>query len=621
MSKELERKIENFINKQEKLVGVEELNKMLASSLKKESKQIPVSELNKLITESFLLTEKTFDANSFFQYFEKIIKRIKDGEEFEIEYKGKDSKDKQIKKALIDPKFIETIDSLKSDDKIKNYLADVSSIKAKYLPVIPLVGGKEFVALNQISKEPFTRKSIKVATDDDKQTTSSVGKLNSEDIKESLVVYFYNLFSQDPKHLDMILNKFQVDKNDKIKLNIPILSISDLYGNTDNLLQVVKDINSKPASSLDKQTILHSLSNAYALCEKWNPTGDQKYIIDRGTGYYNRIREKASKISGVPADKWNPSDVYIYKSTDFIDEVLSKTDEQTLISQYVEDKLNKVGINEIFSEQRDQAYGISLKESRAQHGKAGSFVGFGMKQAGLSNDDIKATRVDEKSRDIIKSVKSNTFKGTEELLNAYEQKYIDTKNQVLSLLKDEDYGIVKVIEGGTALVDKTDNSEADTVSETIQEIKKPTLQQLNFEIDKYVKKYESYKFFFSLLQNFNQIKKYSKVMEQYNNPLLALTAYAVGLSGFNPTFYKVQAKANGSPGIVTMFEGQDRLVMSNMESKIIDEDTYAGFKFEFNTQMGFDKEGAPKLYSTLLTFRFRGGPDLTVEVYKFEPEK
>jgi hypothetical protein len=137
-------------------------------------------------------------------------------------------------------------------------------------------------------------------------------------------------------------------------------------------------------------------------------------------------------------------------------------------------------------------------------------------------------------------------------------------------------------------------------------------------LDKLIKKYECYRFLEIFIRDFDKIKMMNSVLSTYKNPLLALTAYAVGLGGFNPTFYKVQAISDGSPAKITKFEGQEKLNMAANEATLEDFDNYAGFKFIFVTEMGLSEVGQPKLFQTSLNFKFKGSAQMSVEVYEFK---
>jgi len=116
------------------------------------------------------------------------------------------------------------------------------------------------------------------------------------------------------------------------------------------------------------------------------------------------------------------------------------------------------------------------------------------------------------------------------------------------------------------------------------------------------------------LQDFENLKEANDVMRKYTNPMLALTAFGVSLSGFNPTFSKVIASSDGSPASVTIFKGRDSLKISSNQAYLFDTPTKAGFNFSFLTMMG------EKQYKTTLDVRFAGGLSISIIVEEFHEE-
>ena len=118
----------------------------------------------------------------------------------------------------------------------------------------------------------------------------------------------------------------------------------------------------------------------------------------------------------------------------------------------------------------------------------------------------------------------------------------------------------------------------------------------------------------SYLDDFENLKQANEIMAKYDNPMLALTAFGVSLSGFNPTFSKVIASADGSPASVTLFKGRDSLTIASKEAFLFDTPTKAGFNFSFLTMMG------EKAYKTTLDIRFAGGLSISIIVQEFHEE-
>ena len=138
-----------------------------------------------------------------------------------------------------------------------------------------------------------------------------------------------------------------------------------------------------------------------------------------------------------------------------------------------------------------------------------------------------------------------------------------------------------------------------------------------FLYDTLIKKIECYRYLYSYISKFSKIKQMNSILATYDNPLLALTAYAVGLGGFNPTFYKVQGNITGEMASITKFEGQERLLMSSESATLVDASNYAGIKFFYVVNMGGEGQKT-KLYETQLNFRFKGGAQMSIEVYRFK---
>jgi hypothetical protein len=118
---------------------------------------------------------------------------------------------------------------------------------------------------------------------------------------------------------------------------------------------------------------------------------------------------------------------------------------------------------------------------------------------------------------------------------------------------------------------------------------------------------------------FNNFDKMSRklasknpVIANYENPLAALTAFGVSLSGFNPTFYKVVANDDGTMGHIDTFNGRDTLEMLNDSVEIIDSPSKAGYQILYKTKMG------EKLYQTTLDVRFKSKFEFTVTVEEFK---
>ena len=82
------------------------------------------------------------------------------------------------------------------------------------------------------------------------------------------------------------------------------------------------------------------------------------------------------------------------------------------------------------------------------------------------------------------------------------------------------------------------------------------------EIERVVKRYECYRIINSLLNNFERIKYTFSGLQDIENPFIAITAYAVGLANFPPTFYLVKGSDDGSPTAPVEFSGRTKISLS-----------------------------------------------------------
>ncbi|NBO22991.1 hypothetical protein EBU94_06610, partial [bacterium] len=192
---------------------------------------------------------------------------------------------------------------------------------------------------------------------------------------------------------------------------------------------------------------------------------------------------------------------------------------------------------------------------------------------------------------VLKLYKDKKIPETEQKIERYSQEYADNKRQFIDSLQA--YGVT-VKEGA---------------SKRPQKIKSPEQHLGNL-----VSKSTCFRFMSSYLNDFENLKRANEVMINYDNPMLALTAFGVSLSGFNPTFKKVIASSDGSAASVTVFKGRDSLNVASKEAFVFDTPTKAGFNFSFLTMMG------EKTYKTTLDIRFAGGVNISIIVQEFHEE-
>lgn len=479
------------------------------------------------------------------KYLDGFISKVTNGEPFTLEI-GK-------RQVVIDKSFLKVLQDLKSKDLVTRQ--EIIRKTFGKNAIIPLED-KSFIKLLDISKETFTAK------------TTKAGLIGTEtpDFKEGLVVFLYSC----PETLLNVVYNYLIGADDsppdfgnRISKIDPLLYGSKSAG-------FVKDGVTLLASGaeLDKKTkqlFLNALSAAYTIQREFG-TG---YIIDRGS-LFNKIRKTANKITKVPEDKWCPGDVYLYKKTNVstIDDIC-KTSEKLNSIVNIEDKNGKVlqvGLNSLFEADNPLVIAVSLKEEDALSGRAKDF---------LSIKNISGKEIGTESADFTKDevyLLSGKSDINDAIISQYDTVYNTAKLAYTKFVQKFGYKNNFV---------SSKYNEPDKVSATRNKIVKSAV----------------YKMLIRYFKNFDSIKSINEVMKHYNDPFLALTAYGVSLSGFNPTFYKVVADSKGDYGHVTVFKGRDSLKATADVVTTIDTPTKAGVYVEFITVMG------EKKYKTKLDIR------------------
>jgi len=174
---------------------------------------------------------------------------------------------------------------------------------------------------------------------------SSTDDSSDTDVKEALVSLFYYSNINSPFNKENYSSR--VKQLIKISENgIPGESTS-ASNKVVSFLNATKDDNK--ASNIT--FINQPLSSALAIKEAYPK---QKLIR---TGLFDEIRSKAQSLTGLPADKWNPGDLYIQlKDVD-----ISKYDNIEMINSL---------FNDVWREDKAALVSISLKQQQAQGGKA-----------------------------------------------------------------------------------------------------------------------------------------------------------------------------------------------------------------------------------------------------------
>lgn len=483
------------------------------------------------------------------KYLDGFITKVSNGQPFTLEA-GK-------KTVTIDKSFLKVLDSIKA----LPFIDRQESIKKTFgkNAVIPLID-KSLIKLLDISKDTFTAK----------YTESGLMGTETPDFKEGLVVFFY---SCPETLLNVVYNYLNGSDDSPPDFEDKISKINSSYYGTKSSMFVKNGLEVLASgTALDKKTkqlFLNALSAAYTIQKEFG----LGYIIDRGT-LFEKIRKAASKITSVPEDKWCPGDVYLYKSSDIstINNVI-KTSEELKSIVNIEDasgKVMQIGLNSLFDIDNPMVIAVSLKEEEALSGRAKDFLtvkNISGKELGTANSDFSREEV---------------F-----LLNG--KSTIDSKiiDQYSTIYKTAKLAYEKFVQS-FGYKNNLTSSRFNT-------------PEINSLTRNRIVKSAVYKMLIRYFKNFDKVKSINDVMKHYNDPFLALTAYGVSLSGFNPTFYKVVADSKGDYGHITIFKGRDSLTADSDVVTTIDTPTKAGVYVEFITKMG------EKKYKTKLDIREQKG--------------
>ena len=226
----------------------------------------------------------------------------------------------------------------------------------------------------------------KITTSNLLKTTEFGGKPKSKDnistttdIKEGLVIHIYELLKsgkslssftkENLKEQFNILSEVDSseDLNEMVTIStsgkISLALSSEIAKEVEDWINaVINKLSSDPSSS-EKRNILESVNNAYSIANELAKTYPTSKAIrdDR----FNNIRKAASQLTGLEDDKWNPADIYLYSEGDIG------------VKNALEQKSIGV-INDLFNDDwgttNKPLTGISLKQEKAQFGRAGSYL-------------------------------------------------------------------------------------------------------------------------------------------------------------------------------------------------------------------------------------------------------
>jgi hypothetical protein len=175
------------------------------------------------------------------------------------------------------------------------------------------------------------------------------------EVKESLVIVFYNILKEGgnlkPFDAGNYANNFKIIKSSTDKFN-------DVESSAQNKINQLFDLIGNTTTPLSKTRSV--LNNPYSIALELY--GDYPSArVNRGE-LFDTIRSTCSKITKLPADKWNPGDIYLVNSTP---ELPTETDSIV--------PWNELFVNE-WGSTNAPLVSISLKEERYQPGRAKSYL-------------------------------------------------------------------------------------------------------------------------------------------------------------------------------------------------------------------------------------------------------
>jgi len=503
---------------------------------------------------------------------------------------------------------------------------------------------------------------------------------------EGLTVYFSSLSS---KELTEIENNLKLaNENKKYKPSkLPTDSITaNYYGLAVKAVKTLVDSYNK--GSVQKTSVsryANSLSMAKYIHAKINSPGN--VICDRGE-LFSAIKERAHEIgktagiSDLREDKWCPADIFIYANGSDPDIDQSYIDSILAINVKIGDTpaLNDLFIDTFSAPGAKKILGVSLKEAKAQGGKAKSFsktlkrgvdypeeLGQLTKEQTLQKDisfyldfileNFNSNDPSKRASTITYAVRAKKLMSSNSSnkffnkiigdLNAYLETAIGKQNINAS---DTDAKTIykqnpKALKVPNSLSINT-NAYYSDVLDTAYKFYSDSRQNLfselessgNYELESktkiiskteinspqiLLKKAACYQVAQELilglnLEEFSMPALYTNIAKD-TNAFVALTAFAIGYTGVSPTFFKlVGSDKLGGSAHAEKFDGSGTLVLPETSSiEVIDSPNYKGFQAKFTVDVEIEGKTA-KSYEILLSFRYS---EITISIETAAPKE
>ncbi len=275
---------------------------------------------------------------------------------------------------------------------------------------------------------------------------------------------------------------------------------------------------------------------------------------------FEKVRKNASQICKVPADKWNPSDAYLVKGTLKNESGPGEnitTQIAPINNQFVSSWGGSDGI----------AVGVSLKQASAQAGKGKTY---------LKSFNEMTKKFDY---NLTKNERIKLDVPEEQWVGAYIEQIQDWRSEIKSTLS------------GMSI--KYNYTHAGSLFDSAAEDFSKKLVEFTYQ------KYASVKMF----------KFMVNALKDNENIFVDSAAFASGLTGYSPTFFKAKGNKSGSGAKIETFEGNGGLELVGNQIKITDTNSNAGITFVFdvkNNVMGKAK--------VTMNIRFNGTTQATLEL-------
>jgi hypothetical protein len=496
--------------------------------------------------------------------------------------------------------------------------------------------------------------------------------------KESLVVYFSTMVSDsDMKKVEHKLSLSDKDQQN-VKLKLPQVTNFDRYGNGKSTLpNAISHLMEDVVKTNEKKFYYNAISIAKLIRSIYGGKVDPKKI-DMGT-VYDSIRSKAVELSrgmeleGMTPDKWCPADIYIYNDLSVPRKaVTAKTlniGENSLNSFFQSDaKKTSSGI-----------LGISLKEEKAQAGAATSFKNILTREQNypaldkIKNYDALSVIyhydnfVENPNKSYYfsnlayayasaKKLDARGINGAKDMISALEKTFESTLGEYLpSKTRTGAYSptsIKQAFEKSGAVEVSISSKMTESIEKIVESVRKDATKQFLSERKKFIDDLKSYGFnpptkllspdkltIQKILTKSGCYRAASYVLKgmssgamsipptfstiaKQKNPFVAMVAFAIGMGGISPTFFKMigSSRPEGVAHIEPFYGNGFLNLEDKTDVSIIDSENRAGFGIEYIAKVTLEdskKSKTLKKYKVKINYH-SAGDQIIVLVNEFK---